>query len=93
MRNDFLISKGWFASSRMEIPIRSRGNIVLRADAGVLIEGEWLLIEVDRKRKKKDNIQKIEKYKELNVLGQLLVVCYEGRADFWRNQGVSVYPR
>jgi len=82
MRNDFLIERDWFDICRMEIPIRVGGEIVLRADAGVFLNGEWLFIEVDRRQSRKANIQKIEKYKELKL--NFMVVCYKERAGHFR---------
>lgn len=88
MRNDFLIDKGWFDVCQMEMPIRRNGGggVVVRCDAGVNIMGQWHFIEVDRRQEKRANIQKIEKYKELEDGGvdfELWIICYSERKRFW----------
>lgn len=88
MLNDFLISRGWFDLCRMEVPIKRDGEIVLRADAGIFLNGEWFMIEVDRTQKKKVNLEKIGKYKELDI--KFGVVCYPEREAFWKVHGVDI---
>lgn len=83
MRNDFLIEKGWFDICRMEIPIKRNGELILRADAGVQIDGKWLFIEVDRRQSKRANMEKVRKYTELGL--DFIVVCYKERARHFPN--------
>ena len=73
MRNDFLIDRGWFELCKVEVPIRKGGEVVLRADAGVFMQGEWLFIEIDRRQTRRANLAKFDIYKDLGL--KFVVVC------------------
>lgn len=83
LRNDFAIWMGreFFENCRFEVPIRAKGKEILRADIGILQGGEWIFYEIDRRQSKRANIQKIEKYKKLNL--DFRVVCYRHRVGMW----------
>lgn len=82
---DFLIYRDWFDDSMLEVPIRVDGVEVLKADAGVLIDGKWHFIEVDRRQKLKANKEKIKRYRGLNNVN-LWVVCDDVRVNFWKKE-------
>lgn len=89
MRNDFLIDRGWFEFARMEVPIRKGDEVVLRADAGIFLNGKWKFIEIDRRQSRRANIQKIEKYKELNL--DVVFVCYEERKGHFEGMSTIIW--
>lgn len=82
MRNNFLIQRGVFDKCKMEIPVKRNGKVELVADAGWQDERGWILLEVDRKQKLKENRRKIKVYKELGV--RFEVVCYKERTYMWK---------
>lgn len=77
VRNDFLLWKGWLWDCDIEVPVRKGGEVVLVADAAVRLNGDWLFIEVDRRQKKKANLEKVRTYGSLGV--KFCVVCYRSR--------------
>lgn len=89
VRNDFLIWKGWFHSAFVERPLIVDDVEICRPDAIVVVNGEPLCIEVDRRQKKRTNIQKMEKYLEHNV--KVGVVGYRTRLKEWPGN-VAKYP-
>lgn len=82
MRNEYLIWKGVWNKARVEVPIIWKGREYLRADAHWVENGRDKFLEVDRRQKKKVNLEKIRKYKEIGA--QFEVLTYRSRGRMWQ---------
>ncbi|WP_200415926.1 hypothetical protein [Virgibacillus salexigens] len=87
MMNKFLIKKGLFDKAKIEPQVKINGQ-EFRPDFMIPLVNnpktakEWAYFEVDRKQKKKANLEKIQRYKEFGL--RLEVVCTPERASMWK---------
>lgn len=88
MMNRFLVRKGLFYKARIEPKIKI-GSEVFQPDFivpfknGILKPEDFIYYEVDRKQKKKANLQKIERYKRLGL--KFEVICTSDRSYMWKD--------
>ena len=88
MMNKFLIKKGLFYKAHIE-PTVTINKIEFRPDFIVPIHPEpqtpkdYIFYEVDRRQKKKANMEKIKRYKEFGL--KFEVVCTAERVSMWKN--------
>ncbi|WP_139343319.1 hypothetical protein [Virgibacillus siamensis] len=87
MINKFLIKNGLLHKAKIEPTITVKG-IVFKPDFVIPItddpknQHDYIYYEVDRKQKKKANMDKIERYKKLNL--QFEVICTPERKNMWK---------
>ncbi|GGJ48372.1 hypothetical protein [Virgibacillus salexigens] len=87
MMNKFLIKKGLFEKAKIEPQVKINGQD-FRPDFMIPLVNnpktakEWAYFEVDRKQKRKANLEKIQRYKEFGL--RLEVVCTPERASMWK---------
>lgn len=87
MMNKFLIKKHLFDKAVIEPKIKINGtdfrpDFIIPKKSEPQTANDWLFFEVDRKQKKKANIEKIKRYKEFGL--KFEVVCTPERAGMWR---------
>lgn len=87
MMNKFLIKKGLLHKAKIEPTITLNG-IKFRPDFVIPIKNDptkptdYIYYEVDNRQKKKVNMDKIERYKKLNL--RFEVVCTAERKNMWK---------
>src|SRR5699024_5477684 len=87
MMNKFLIKKHLFDKAVIEPKIKINGtdfrpDFIIPKKSEPQTANDWLFFEVDRRQKKKANIEKIKRYKEFGL--KFEVVCTPERAGMWR---------
>ncbi|QBP06973.1 hypothetical protein [Virgibacillus phage Mimir87] len=87
MMNKFLIKKGLFDKAIIEPKIKIN-DIEFRPDFMIPMipdpknANDWLFYEVDRKQKKKANLEKIKRYRDFGL--KFEVVCSPERSYMWK---------
>lgn len=87
MMNKFLIKKGLFDKAKIEPNIKINGidfrpDFIIPRTPNPKEANDWLYFEVDRKQKKKANLEKIQRYREFGL--KFEVVCSPERSNQWK---------
>lgn len=87
MMNKFLIKKGIFDKAKIEPTVTINGkefrpDFMIPRKHDAKSAADYVYYEVDRRQKKKANLEKMQRYKELGL--RFEVVCSPERVNMWR---------
>ena len=92
MMNRFLIKKGLFDKAIIEPNIKINGmefrpDFIIPCVPNPETAADYIYYEVDRKQKKKANLEKVQRYKDLKL--KFEVICTPERVSHWKGSVIN----